>query len=415
MQIVYKPELFRSSFLECLLEYSKQCTYFVILNSNGASEEYDILAGFGRQSTISEFKYFKSYPDLWKFGYFGYDLKNQFEDLSSSHPDRIHSKEMDFFVPEIVISLKGHLLEIKSNDEKLEHITYDIIRKKSLGKREITTPVKLTPSLRKEEYISKIRDIKERIKQGDIYEMNFCMEYFAEDVQLQPEELYLKLNVISEAPFSSFCRFIGVFMIGSSPERFIKKQGIKLITQPIKGTAPRKADAAEDLILKEQLHLDPKERNENVMIVDVSRNDLSRVAKKGTVKVDELFGVYSFKQVHQMISTVSCEVEEKLELEEILKATFPPASMTGAPKIKAMQIIEETENFKRGMYSGALGYVSPTGDFDFNVVIRTILYNELTKTVSYAVGSAITDKCDPEKEYEECLLKAEAMKRVLEG
>ncbi|HEY1039918.1 MAG TPA: chorismate-binding protein, partial [Bacteroidia bacterium] len=178
---------------------------------------------------------------------------------------------------------------------------------------------------------------------------------------------------------------------------------------------PRNPDIQQDRILKEQLHHDPKERNENVMIVDVSRNDLSRVAKKGTVKVDELFGVYSFKQVHQMISTVSCEVKGNTSLENIVRATFPPASMTGAPKIRAMQIIEETETFKRGIYSGTLGYIDPHGDFDLNVVIRTILYNQQTQTLSYAVGSAITDKCNPEKEYEECLLKAQAMRKVLEN
>ncbi|MDP2388433.1 MAG: chorismate-binding protein [Bacteroidota bacterium] len=415
MKFEIHPDSFKSSFLESLLEYSKTHEYFVILNSNGTSEEYDILAGFGRKENIGEFNHFNSYPNLWKFGYFGYDLKNKFEDLYSANHDRIDSADIEFFVPRIIISLKGNVLEIKSNNGESDKIIFDQLKQGILSKKGNSFPIKLTPSLSKEEYISKILHIKGRIKQGDIYEMNFCMEYFAEGIHLKPEELYLKLNTISEAPFSSFCRFGSIFMMGSSPERFIKKQGNRLITQPIKGTAPRNADIVADFKLKEQLHSDPKERNENVMIVDVSRNDLSRIAKKGTVEVNELFGVYSFKQVHQMISSVSCEIEATTDLQDIMHATFPPASMTGAPKIRAMQIIEETENFKRGMYSGVLGSISPENDFDFNVIIRSILYNETTHKVSYAVGSAITDKCDPEKEYEECLLKAEAMKQVLEG
>ena len=157
-----------------------------------------------------------------------------------------------------------------------------------------------------------------------------------------------------------------------------------------------------------------KDRSENVMVVDLVRNDLSKVCKEGTVRVDELYGIYSFPQVHQMISTVSGELKEEVCFTDILKATFPMGSMTGAPKNKVMHLIEKYEQTKRGIFSGAVGYISPNGDFDFNVVIRSIMYNADTSYLSFQTGSAITFYSDPEKEWEECLLKAEAIKVVLE-
>ncbi len=165
--------------------------------------------------------------------------------------------------------------------------------------------------------------------------------------------------------------------------------------------------------MAQQLAKDPKERSENIMITDLVRNDLSRIAEKGSVSVEELCTIYTFEQVHQMISTVTCSVAQITSSVEILRNTFPMGSMTGAPKISAMQIIEETEDAKRGLYSGAIGYFSPSGDFDFNVVIRSILYNSSTKYVSFSVGGAITINSVPEREYEECLLKAKAMREVL--
>ena len=192
----------------------------------------------------------------------------------------------------------------------------------------------------------------------------------------------------------------------------MKKTGDKLMTQPIKGTAKRHTDKAEDELLKQALMADPKERAENVMIVDLVRNDLSKVATKNSVFVDELCGIYSFETVHQMVSTVSCQLKENTTIKEILRATFPMGSMTGAPKVSAMQLIEEFEDFKRGIYSGSIGYIDPQGDFDFNVVIRSLFYNKAKKTMTCDVGGAITIQSDPEKEYEECLTK---VKRILDG
>jgi len=200
----------------------------------------------------------------------------------------------------------------------------------------------------------------------------------------------------------------------ASPERYLKKMGTKVISQPIKGTAPRSKNKKTDARLIQELQTDEKERSENIMIVDLVRNDLSKSALKGSVVVEELCKVYSFEQVHQMVSTISATVPDDIDPIKVLKETFPMGSMTGAPKVSALKIIEELESFKRGLYSGAVGYITPEGDFDFNVVIRSMLYNETKKYVSYAVGSAITAKSVPEKEYQECLLKAKAMRQVLE-
>jgi para-aminobenzoate synthetase component 1 len=164
---------------------------------------------------------------------------------------------------------------------------------------------------------------------------------------------------------------------------------------------------------KEELFHSSKDRSENVMVVDLMRNDLSKICKEGTVNVDELYGIYSFPQVHQMISTISGELKKNISFSEIIQATFPMGSMTGAPKKKVMELIEQYEKTKRGIFSGAVGYISPAGDFDFNVVIRSIMYNSMSGYLSFQTGSAVTFYSDPEKEWDECILKAEAMKKVL--
>ncbi|MCD6067994.1 MAG: para-aminobenzoate synthase component [Bacteroidetes bacterium] len=413
MEFEYNSHSFSSTPVEALLSFSGSYEVFTILNSNGQGESFELLAAFGMKELLTT-EQVRLDDGQWKFGYVSYDLKNRIERLSSVNPDRIKAPDTFLFVPEIVIVWKPSTIEIIAGSSDQEAAIFRKLCTSFLEAAPVSQPVHLQESLSRQEYLMKITTIKEHIRRGDIYEMNFCMEFFAE-AKLSPAHTYLDLNAISQAPFSFYSRFRDIYAIGSSPERFLKKEGGKLITQPIKGTAPRSADPKEDERLKEMLRNNEKERNENVMIVDVSRNDLSRIAKKGTVKVDELFGVYSFRQVHQLISTVSCELKDNRTFGELLQAAFPPASMTGAPKIRAMQIIEETESFKRGIYSGISGYITPNGDLDFNVVIRSILYNEKEKQVSYAAGSAITDKCNPEDEYVECLLKANAMRKVLEG
>jgi len=217
----------------------------------------------------------------------------------------------------------------------------------------------------------------------------------------------------NQAPFSALYRHKDKWLMCCSPERFIHKQNHEIISQPIKGTSKRGADPTQDELLKVALKNNQKEQAENVMIVDLVRNDLGKVAIPGTVNVDELCGIYTLKTVHQMISTISATLKENLLFSEIIKASFPMGSMTGAPKIRAMEIIEELEFFSRGLYSGSVGYISPDGNFDFNVVIRSILYNSTTKALLYPAGGAITANSDIAKEFEECLLKAKTMKDAL--
>jgi len=270
--------------------------------------------------------------------------------------------------------------------------------------------------IQREEYIGIINKLRDHILRGDCYEINFCQEFFASPVVIDPVSVYNKLSHISPNPFSALYRLDDKWLICASPERFLKKQGSQILSQPIKGTSKRILHSeADDDKSKMDLYHSTKDRSENVMIVDLVRNDLSKVCKEGTVYVDELFGIYSFPQVHQMISTVSGTLKEHTTFSEIIQATFPMGSMTGAPKKRVMQLIGQYEKTKRGIFSGAVGYISPNGDFDFNVVIRSIMYNSQTKYLSFLTGSGITFYSDPAMEWEECLLKAEAIRIVLQS
>lgn len=340
----------------------------------------------------------------YQFGFVSYDYKNHIEKLVSENPSQINFPDKFLFTPEKLYHFNenNNKLLIGENDEltiiKLKNETINIAFKQKVNK---TT------------YIKNVNQIIKHIKQGDIYELNYCIEFYAENVCLNPVLLYKLLNEKSPTPFSSFVKFKDNYLICASPERFIKKDNNKLISEPIKGTVKRGQSKEEDEQLKYQLQNDEKERAENIMIVDLVRNDLAKIANKNTVHVDELCKIYTFPQVHQMISKISCKVDENISFDKVLDATFPMGSMTGAPKIKAMELIEKYETTKRGIYSGSVGYITPNNDFDFNVVIRSIMYNKKSNYLSFMVGGAITAKSNPEKEYEECLLKAKAIIEVL--
>lgn len=349
----------------------------------------------------------------WCFGHLGYDLKNETEQLQSACTDQVGFTDLCFFVPEYVFQLSEKEISIGSlkNDQgeifrqiKALSVIYPP-RKKELQIKERVS---------KQEYLNSIQSIRQHILRGDCYELNYCMEFFAENAVIDPVQAYQSLTTISPNPFAAFYKVNSSYLLCASPERFLRKQENQLLSQPIKGTVKRdRNNAAEDEVLKKQLYTSEKDRSENVMVVDLVRNDLSRVCKEGSVKVDELFGVYSFPQVHQMISTISGEIKEELAFTDIIRATFPMGSMTGAPKRKVLQLINQYEQARRGIFSGAVGYIAPNGNFDFNVVIRSILYNASTNYLSYLVGSGVTFYSDAEKEYEECLLKASAIKNVL--
>ncbi|MBA4320060.1 MAG: aminodeoxychorismate synthase component I, partial [Flavobacterium sp.] len=314
-----------------------------------------------------------------------------------------------------IFLLKGNQLEIQylnMCDDEVEADLEEIGVQYSVFSLQ-SSEIEIKQRISKEKYLEKVSKILEHIHRGDIYEANFCMEFFAENATINPLEKFLKLNEISKSPLAVYFKNNKQFLLSASPERYLKKEGELIISQPIKGTAKRFLDPIEDEKSKNLLASDPKERAENIMVSDLVRNDLSRTAQKGSVKVEELCGIYSFEQVHQMISTITSKLDSQYAVVDVIKTTFPMGSMTGTPKVSVLKIIEELEETKRGLYSGAVGYFTPNGDFDFNVVIRSILYNQEKKYASFSVGSAITSQSVPESEYEECLLKAKAMHEVL--
>lgn len=342
-------------------------------------------------------------------GFVTYDVKNEIEALSSGHFDGLQWPALHFFTPETWLYWTPEGVEIHgATVGVLAAILATVVPV------EAPLPVAtLRPRLPKNEYLAAVEAIREDILNGEVYELNLCQEFYAEAVALEPVGTFLRLTAASPTPFAGFYKWHDRYLLCASPERFLQKNGPQLVSQPIKGTIRRGATLAEDERLREQLRHDEKERAENLMIVDLVRNDLARVAETGTVQVPELFGLYSFRHVWQMISTVQAQLRPGVKLADILRATFPMGSMTGAPKIRAMQLIELYERTRRGLYSGTLGYVLPSGDFDFNVVIRSLQYRAGTGYLSFQVGSAITYDSDPEREYDECLLKARALLEVL--
>ncbi len=405
--------------------------HYVLLNSNGYKNDpyanFDALLAVGvfdqicpgnNENAIKELMTFTNkYNEDWKIGFFSYDLKNQLENLSSKNEDGIEMPLMHFFVPVLLFILRNDTVEIgiRNND----HTTFDhktILEEISKIKIPIQAnaiKIAISHKVKRDEYINNVLKIKNHIKKGNIYETNYCIEFFAKNNDVNPINYYQKLNEHNPAPFSCFYRLSDKYLISSSPERFLAKRGQHLISQPIKGTIRRGKNSAEDKKLKSILSNDPKERSENIMIVDLVRNDLSCSAKNGTVSVKELCKIYTYPWVHQMISTVTSEMREDIHFIDSIKMAFPMGSMTGAPKISAMQITEELETTKRGLYSGSVGYIDPNNNFDFNVIIRSVLYNKTNRYLSFMAGSAITFESDPEKEYKECILKASALAKAL--
>ena len=417
-------------FKQQLLQWAQQFREVVFLDSNNYEQRYTsydaVLAVDALTSVQTD--YLKAFEDLntyqqttkdWLFGYLSYDLKNDTEVLYSANNDGLCFPDLFFFQPKKLFLLKGNQLDVCYLNMCDDEIDADIKEIKNLELRITQVAIRnskfvIKQRISKESYLNKAQQMLDHIYRGDIYEANFCMEFYVEDVVINPLETYTKLNAISEPPFAAYFKNHKNYLLCASPERYIRKDGTKIISQPIKGTSKRSIDSIEDEAIKQELSINEKERSENIMIVDLVRNDLSHTAEKASVKVEELCGAYTFKQVHHLVSTVVSNVAHEHSPVDVIKSTFPMGSMTGAPKISAMKIIEDLEETRRGLYSGAVGYFTTYGDFDFNVVIRSILYNESNRYVSFSVGSAITAEAKPESEYDECLLKAGAMRSVLE-
>ena len=350
----------------------------------------------------------------WIFGHLGYDLKNEIEKLASSLFDGLQFPDLFFFIPEIVVELNKNELRVGAPGNNHKKVFDEIVLAENKFSIATNKPVNIKNRISKKDYVSILQQLKQHILRGDCYEINFCQEFYVDEIFISPSETYQVLSKTSPNPFSAFYKLDDKYLLCASPERYLKKTGDIILSQPIKGTHHRNLESiTEDEKNKVELFRSAKERSENVMIVDLVRNDLSKICEEGSVKVDELFGIYSFPQVHQMISTVIGRIKKDVGFTDIIKSTFPMGSMTGAPKKKVMELIENYEKTKRGLFSGAIGYITPNGDFDFNVVIRSMLYNSSNRYLSFHTGSAITFYSDPEKEYEECLLKAAAIKKVL--
>ncbi len=410
-----------------MLNWAKQFSILVFLDSNYYPSNYDgyeCLLATGSVDLISGNendplsllqKRHNTKPD-WLFGHICYDYKNILEpQLTSSHTFSTGFPLLNFFVPQTVCHLNREqtILTIESFDDP--NVVY-----KQINEIDLEFVEKLIPKLRfnymigKDEYLDTISKLRRHIADGDCYEINFCNKGYCDHADINPLQVFNALNALSPSPFAAYYRLNDKYMMCASPERYIRKEGNKILSQPMKGTARRDKDYVKDVQIKEALRNDIKERAENVMIVDLVRNDLARCCEPGSVKADELFSIYTFPQVHQMVSSVSGTMRAGLPVTDAIRYSFPMGSMTGAPKYKVMQLIDKYEKAGRELYSGTIGYINPDGDFDFNVVIRSLFYNVSTKYLSYQTGGAITYDSNPELEWEEMRLKAWAMERIFE-
>jgi para-aminobenzoate synthetase component 1 len=416
------------------LEWASQFSVLCLLDSNGykldkytsldwilAVDALDFVSA--KENSFGALKKFLNTAQDKVFGFLTYDLKNQIEDLTSSNVDNLDFPSLYFFKPRYIIEVKAGKVTFNRNyPESFELYERIMTGGEGRGTKDNTStltvdrrPLTLASRTSKEKYLANVRRIKDQITAGDFYEMNYCCEFYAEHSRIEPLTVFNKLNAKAKAPFSSFFKLNDKYLLCSSPERFMKKMGSKVISQPIKGTIGKGATEEDNKQLREQLLNSEKERAENVMIVDLVRNDLAKHAKPGSIKVEELFGIYEFPTVHQMISTVAAELQDDVNPVDVIRDSFPMGSMTGAPKVEVMKNIEAYEDQKRGLYSGSVGYFTADGDFDFNVVIRSIFYNAAKEYVSIQVGSAITYDADPEAEYDELLLKAKGMLDALDA
>ncbi len=413
-----------NSFKQKMLNWANQFSIFCLLDNHQyqfqePSFECLLAVGCKRNITASAgnaFELLKEYSNeknSWLFGHLGYDLKNEIEQLRSENYDGAGFSDLHFFEPEVLLCLSAEKLTVHAEGETHKIFTAILAQPSGINNSE-NKNIEIKSRIQKQEYINLVEKLRAHILRGDCYEINFCQEFFAEAALINPLFVYSNLSSVSPNPFSALYKLNDKYCICASPERYLQKKNNKLISQPIKGTSKRDlANAGNDNAGKEYLKQSEKEKSENTMVVDLVRNDLSKICNNGSVTVSELHGIYSFPQVHQMISTIEGIVDNKIHWADIVKATFPMGSMTGAPKKRVMELIEKYEQTKRGLFSGAIGYVKPNGDFDFNVVIRSILYNSTSKYLSYQAGSAITFNSNAEEEYNECLLKVTAIKKSL--
>jgi para-aminobenzoate synthetase component I len=405
-----------------MLNWADQFSILLFLDSNGYRQQhgvYECLLAAGAHDAVAEG------PDMlagveqlhrrygWVFGHICYDHKNALHNrLSTSHKPALHWPQLGFFAPEVVchIDAAHTTLTIESFSDP-DAVYADMMAQP--GQIGGSVPkLSFTARTSREQYLDTVEALRRHIADGDCYEINYCTEGYFEGASIEPLTVFHALNRLSPAPFAAYYRHQDKYMMCASPERYLARRGDRVLSQPIKGTARRDSDPAADEQIKERLATDTKERAENVMIVDLVRNDLARSCATGTVQVDELFGIYSFPQVHQMISTVSGRLRPDMAATDAIRYSFPMGSMTGAPKHKVMQLIDRYEHAARELFSGTVGYISPSGDMDLNVIIRSLFYDAATSYLCYQTGGAITYDSLPTAEWDEMRLKAWAIERI---
>jgi para-aminobenzoate synthetase component 1 len=402
------------SILDELARASRDHEDFCLFESGQGGNE--VILGIGAKSNFTLEKADHQSLELFQgwlneqghpMGWIGYDLKNGIENLRSENPNPLDFPVIGFFEPQRILRATGTI------DWSALGVTKGSPSTKLLSQNGSDSNFDINPLISREQYIQNVSKIQEHIQAGDVYELNFCQAFVGKSKEFDPLTIYKKLSTQTQAPMSGMMSLNGHYILSGSPERFIRKNGNQIISQPIKGTRPRGSNDLMDAQLKSDLAASPKDKSENVMIADLVRNDLSKIAQPGSVKAEELFGIYTFPTVHQMISTITADLKPDTKFCDIIQASFPMGSMTGAPKISAMKLIEKFEKFQRGPYSGSLGYIDSKGDFDFNVLIRSIFYNSKNETIATFAGGAITAESDPAEEYDECMVKAQSMLNAL--
>jgi para-aminobenzoate synthetase component I len=405
-----------------MLNWSNRFSILLFLDSNeypSLHGRYECLLGVtdNQGDFLNSLEAIQHYHDNhkdWLLGHITYDYKNVLEPkLESRHPQRTAFPQLQFFCPRIVcyINKECRTLTIESVTIDPKEVYHQIMECAVTMQNQLPK-LQFTKRIDQPTYINTVQTIRKHIEDGDCYEMNFCNEGFCEYALIDPLSVFNALNHLSPAPFASYYRLGDKYMMSASPERYIYKKGQTILSQPIKGTARRDSDPLKDELIKTELKTNIKERAENVMIVDLVRNDLARCCEVGSVQVDELFGIYSFPQVHQMISTVSGKLSGNSHLTDAIRYSFPMGSMTGAPKMMVMKLIDLYEQSRRELFSGTVGYINPEGDFDLNVIIRSLFYNQSSQYLSYQTGGAITYDSVPQMEWEEMRLKAWALERI---
>ncbi|MFM7015292.1 MAG: chorismate-binding protein [Bacteroidota bacterium] len=406
-----------------LLAYGIKSNFFSLLETTLKPEHfsgYELIAciGIKKQFLLSNQKladsttFFNNYKDDWKLIQLNYNLfKHIYCNNYVEKPNDFNNHLLSITIPETTFTIKDNCLSIFCEDHSYQDLLlFDKVKPKDPNPNGIN---QLNTYIHFNQYLQQFDKIQAHLKRGDIYEINYCIPFFIDTYELDVIDIYNKQKLTSPAPFAAFIKNDDNYLMCASPEQFIEKKGSVITCHPMKGTIKKSSSPTENKNLIQQLYNSEKERAENVMIVDLTRNDLSKIAEKSSVNVTELFGVYEFPQVFQMISTIEAQLKQSATFADILKALFPMGSMTGAPKQNAIKIIDEIESFSRDLFSGSIGYMEPNGDFNFNVVIRSILYNEDKRKALVAAGGAITIHCNAEDEYKECLLKARANLNVL--